>query len=53
MGDKLDLKKTRPLAVGDSGTAPGGMHYYAAARGPTIIRVTMMGPYVISYVNPE
>jgi quercetin dioxygenase-like cupin family protein len=31
MGDKLDLEKTRPLAVGDTGTAPAGMHHFSAA----------------------
>lgn len=28
------------------------MHHFAAARGATIVEVTIMGPYVITYVNP-
>ena len=53
MGDKFDLKKTRPMAVGDTGTAPAGLHHYAAAKGATIVFVTMMGPYVMTYVHPN
>lgn len=52
-GDKFDLKKTRPMVVGDTGTAPAGMHHYAAAKGATIVSVTMMGPYVMTYVHPN
>jgi hypothetical protein len=29
------------------------MHHFAAARGATIVEVTIMGPYVITYVNPR
>jgi len=53
MGDKLDLKKTMPMAVGDTGTAPAGMHHYAVARGATIVAVTIMGPYIMTYVHPK
>lgn len=52
VGDKLDLKKTRAMAVGDTATAPAGAPHYLAAQGATIISVTTMGPYVITYVNP-
>ena len=51
VGDKFDPKKMQPLAVGDTATAPAGVHHYAVAKGPTIISVTVMGPYVIDYVN--
>jgi quercetin dioxygenase-like cupin family protein len=51
MGDQFDPKKMQPLAVGDTATAPAGVHHYAAAKGPTIISVSVMGPYVIDYVN--
>ena len=53
MGDRLDVKKTVPMVVGDTGTAPAGMHHFAIAKGATIISVTAMGPYVLTYVNPE
>jgi len=53
LGDKFDLRKATPMAVGDTGTAPAGMHHYAAAKGATIVSLTMMGPYVMTYVNPH
>jgi quercetin dioxygenase-like cupin family protein len=53
MGDKLDAKKTIPLAVGDTATAPAGMHHYSVAKGATIVAVTIMGPYIMTYVNPR
>ena len=53
MGDRFDLKKAMRMVAGDTGTAPAGMHHYAAARGPTIVSMTMMGPYVITYVHPN
>jgi quercetin dioxygenase-like cupin family protein len=53
MGDRLDLKTTVAMSAGDTATAPAGMHHYAAARGATIVAVTIMGPYVITYVNPR
>jgi quercetin dioxygenase-like cupin family protein len=53
MGDKLDAKKTIPLAVGDTATAPAGMHHYSVAKGATIVAVTIMGPYIMTYVHPK
>jgi hypothetical protein len=53
VGDKFDLKKTVRMAVGDTVTAAAGMHHYAAAKGATIVSVTMMGPYVMTYVSPH
>jgi quercetin dioxygenase-like cupin family protein len=53
MGDKLDARKTIPLAVGDTATAPAGMHHYSVARGATIVSVTIMGPYIMTYVHPR
>lgn len=44
MGDRLDVRKTIPVAVGDTGTAPAGMHHYSVARGATVVAVTFMGP---------
>jgi quercetin dioxygenase-like cupin family protein len=51
MGDRLDAKKTLPLAVGDTVLAPAGMHHYSVARGTTVVAVTFMGPYTITYLN--
>jgi mannose-6-phosphate isomerase-like protein (cupin superfamily) len=51
MGDKLDAKKTLPLSVGDTIVAPAGFHHYSIAEGATIVEVTFMGPYTITYVH--
>jgi len=51
VGDRMDVRKTQPVAVGDTGTAPAGMHHYSIAKGETTVRVTFMGPYTITYVH--
>jgi quercetin dioxygenase-like cupin family protein len=53
MGDELDPKQTRALAAGDSATAPAGMHHFSIARGRTVLSVTFIGPYTITYVRAE
>ena len=53
MGDKLDPRKTIALAVGDTVTAPAGMHHYFVTKGATIVSVTIMGPYIMTYVHPN
>jgi quercetin dioxygenase-like cupin family protein len=53
MGDTLDPDRTRPLAIGDTATAPAGMHHYSIARGRTVLSVTFDGPYTITYVHAE
>jgi mannose-6-phosphate isomerase-like protein (cupin superfamily) len=32
MGDRLDIRKTMPVGVGDTGTAPAGAHHYTIAN---------------------
>jgi quercetin dioxygenase-like cupin family protein len=51
MGDRLDARKTLPLAAGDTAVAPAGVHHYSVARGATVVAVTFMGPYTITYLN--
>ena len=51
MGDRLDVKQTLPLAVGDTILAPAGFHHFSVAKGTTIVEVSFMGPYTITYVN--
>lgn len=53
MGDKLDAKKTSALTAGDTATAPAGMHHYFVTKGATIVSVTIMGPYILTYVHPK
>jgi hypothetical protein len=51
MGDRLDIKQTVPLDVGVTVNAPAGMHHYSVAKGVTVVAVTFMGPYTITYLN--
>ena len=52
-GDRLDPRMTQALAAGDSGTAPAGMHHFSITKGRTLLSVTFMGPYTITYVRAE
>jgi quercetin dioxygenase-like cupin family protein len=53
MGDRIDPKQTRALATGDSATAPSGMHHFSIAKGRTVLSVTFIGPYTITYLRAE
>jgi quercetin dioxygenase-like cupin family protein len=53
VGDLLDPKLTQALAAGDSATAPAGIHHYSIAKGRTVVSVTFMGPYTITYLRAE
>ena len=52
MGDTFDVGKTNSMKVGDKGTVPAQMHHFATAKGATIVSVTAMGPFGMTYVNP-
>ena len=53
MGDKLDEAKATVLPTGGFGTVAANMHHYAVARGHTVVQVQAMGPFVLTYVNPQ
>ena len=53
LGDQIDPKRTKALAVGDSSTAPAGMHHFSIAKGQVMLLVTFMGPYTITYIHAE
>ena len=53
MGDALDPKQTKPMAVGDTGTIPAGGHHFAIAKGAVVVAVTAMGPFAMTYVHPQ
>lgn len=55
-GQRIRLIARCPLAPFPAypvytGTAPAGAHHYAIAKGATTVRVTFMGPYIITYLN--
>ena len=51
MGDSIDLAKTMALPAGGFVTAGANMHHFAVARGRTIVQVSAMGPFALTYVN--
>ena len=52
MGDKMDMKAMKSLKVGDTATAPATVHHYASTKTATIVEVSGMGPFQLTYVNP-
>ncbi len=34
-------------------TARAGMHHFGVTRGATVIAVSMMGPYTMTYIRPS
>ncbi len=53
VGPVPDPRRTATLQPGDTATAPAGAPHYFIARGRTIIRTRVMGPYDMKYVNPK
>jgi quercetin dioxygenase-like cupin family protein len=52
-GDAPDSRQTVALTVGDSATAPAGIHHFSIAKGRTVVSVTFIGPYTITYLRAE
>lgn len=53
MGDTLSTAKASVMPAGAFGTVAANMHHYAIARGKTVVQVSAMGPFVLTYVNPK
>ena len=53
MGDTLQVAKAMVLPTGSFIVAPANGHHYAISRGRTVVQVTAMGPFVLTYVNPK
>jgi len=51
MGDTLDVAKTNAMKAGAKGSIPANHHHYAIAKDATIVQVTAMGPFAMTYVN--
>jgi len=50
-GEKFDEKAGAALTAGAYTTMPAGMRHYAWADGETILQLTTIGPWGITYVN--
>jgi len=53
MGDKLDAKTMTKFPAGGYALLPATMHHYAMAMTAVTIQVHGMGPFALTYVNPE
>jgi quercetin dioxygenase-like cupin family protein len=53
MGDKADEASIKTLGPGDFVRMPKQMHHYAMAKEATTIQIHGMGPFAITYVNPN
>ncbi len=52
MGTSFDAGAMQALPVGGFVTAPANHAHYAQARGATIVQVSAIGPFALTYVNP-
>jgi anti-sigma factor ChrR (cupin superfamily) len=52
MGDKMDMK-AKALPAGSFFSMPAKMHHFAFAKKETVVEVTGMGPFTLTYLNPE
>ena len=53
MGDKFDEATMKTLPVGSYGLLPAQMHHFALAKTDAVVQVHGMGPFAITYVNPN
>ena len=53
MGDKLDKSKGEALAAGGFFAATPKMRHYAWATGETVVEISGIGPFDITYVDPK
>ncbi|HKH94780.1 MAG TPA: cupin domain-containing protein [Gemmatimonadaceae bacterium] len=53
MGDTIDEKSVKWLRPGQSVTLPANAHHYVRTRGRTLVSVSAMGPFKVTYVNPR
>jgi len=53
MGEKADRSKTRTLPAGSFFVLPPGMPHYGFFDEETVIQINTIGPWSVTYVNPE
>ena len=53
MGDTLDRQRSQALQPGGFVSLPAKMHHYAWTTTPTVVHITLEGPFDIFYVNPS
>jgi hypothetical protein len=53
MGDTLDRQASQALRPGGFVSLPAKMHHYAWTATPTVVQISLEGPFDIYYVNPS
>ena len=53
MGDTVDLAAAPIMKAGDFVTVPANHHHFDAARSAAIIQIYGMGPFSLTYINPN
>jgi quercetin dioxygenase-like cupin family protein len=53
LGDKAEDASMHALKAGGFAKMPRRTNHYVKAAGETIIQVTAMGPFAVTYVNPQ
>jgi quercetin dioxygenase-like cupin family protein len=53
LGNKFDEAALKSLGPGDFTAMPAKTNHFAAAKGETIFQVSAMGPFALTYVNPD
>lgn len=53
MGEKVDESNVQALPAGSFAVMPVNVRHYAFTRQPTVVQVHAVGPWGITYVNPE
>jgi hypothetical protein len=52
MGDKLDRQASQTLEAGGFVSLPARMNHFAWTTSPTVVQISLEGPFDIVYVNP-
>ena len=53
MGETADPRKAQPLPAGSFFALPPGMAHYVFIDGETVIQISTVGPWGLTYINPK
>jgi quercetin dioxygenase-like cupin family protein len=53
MGDKFDASALHSMPAGSYVSMQPGTHHFAQAKGKTVVQINGVGPWKLTYVNPE
>jgi hypothetical protein len=53
MGDTFDEASMKAIGPGGYSKMPKQMHHYAMAKGETVFQLHGVGPFAVTYVNPN